>query len=297
MKMHFTISTALEFFVVALGITSSVNTFTYIMHVEDNLSTALTTSLVLGLALILGALAASRIDRRQEGGWFWLAIGVTAAFAVVSGGLQTALHYHHSANWLYSAGLGFVLPVVGEIGGAVLASTMKRIERERALREVSTAIEATIADNLGTALASFDPARIERHIDRTLNQLAVMAVNDVADRTRRIYQHPASVATIAEPDAIPAPSVADEHSPSADPAALDQSDRITQVNQQRSQKAAERRQQLLGIVQADFAGTPPDELNRSELARRLSTSARTIARDLQALAESGQLATPAGVTA
>ncbi|MBV7328391.1 hypothetical protein KFU94_09050 [Chloroflexi bacterium TSY] len=187
LKRNVTISTALESFVVLLGITSSVNTFAYIMHIEHSIPTAVTTSVVLGLALIISALAASRIDRRGYPGWFLLAIVITGAFAVVSGGLQTALHYYHSTNWLYSVGLGFVLPVVGEIGGPLVASAMKRIERERALREVSAQIEATIADNLSHALAAFDPARIEKHIDKTINSLAIAAVTDVSNRVRRYY--------------------------------------------------------------------------------------------------------------
>lgn len=145
-------------------------------------------AIALGSALVTLSIMLTHVSRDSDPHAFWWLLITGLLLAGISGALQMRVYETHLPRFPWAVMLGFGLPVVGEICLAfATAHYLRSRERER-YRSVSTTIENAVTDRLEAALAHFDPAVIEQHVQRTVNQLAKGAIDSVAEQSLQFYR-------------------------------------------------------------------------------------------------------------
>ncbi|MCA9749939.1 MAG: hypothetical protein KC414_12595 [Romboutsia sp.] len=157
----------------AVGSFSNVQSFFYIAHPSLLMSVAL--GLGLGSALIVMAHLLHSMDvKRKE---FYIALIITVALAILSGGIQAigyTGHLQYPFNWI----VGFSLPVLGELSLSIFYSVFifdkKRKEEEllTKAKDIDAIISRKNQELLTQAALEYDGETIKTLIKKSIYEVA-----------------------------------------------------------------------------------------------------------------------------
>ena len=234
-----------------------------------------TLGLAIGTALVILAHLLSEIDMRERKAFAGL-LTVTLILVTLSGLIQGSDYSHKLGSMGYL--LAFVLAATGEIVLPLAHSWHSEAMRRRMVNDAGQRVEEIAAQTLVDTMSGVDVTRAQRQAEKRIEQLVIAHVDSIV---RKLMPASPSMSDIpVAPDAA-------LHTPIADPVpAAQDAERIREVNRQRAADAAQRRSALLDLLRS-MDGMEAEALNRSELARQLGSSARTIGRDLDALESEG----------
>lgn len=186
MKLRFDVRLLIHTTMLAFAVASLGNVHSFFSSAGHPDEVAWSLAIALGSALVTLSIMLTEIDRDADTqAFFWL-LATALLLGAISGSLQMAVYQQHLA-WQWAVLLGFGIPLGGEVCLAFATSAyLKARERER-FRNMSGSIETAVADYLERALAAFDPAVIEQHVERTINRLTRLAMDSVAAQALRFY--------------------------------------------------------------------------------------------------------------
>jgi hypothetical protein len=225
--------------------------------------------MALGASLVIVSILLTHVDRETDPEAFAWLLRTGVVLGLVSGAVQSATYAQH-LHLFWALLLGFSVPLGGEVLLAFAVSAYSRARDRERFRNVSVTIESAVADQLENAIAGFDPTTIQKHVERTINSLAKLAVNSVAQKAASYY------ATDTQEDDS-------EYAESEKLSAETAQDRVTQMNDARKRKTEERRIELLNILRND------QDASTGMLANALNCSTNTVRSDKNALEERGLL--------
>lgn len=197
MKKHLTIEQATHALIMLFTATSCANVQAFLLGAGHDWTPALLLSIALGASLAIIALALTKIDHTTEPHTFGALLAVGLGLGLLSGALQASEYSKHlAAGW--AVGLGFGVPLLGEIGLSLASALFSRSQHRAELRSVNAKIEQAITANLDQAIADFDPTTIQKRIDKTLNRVALAAVGGVESNLMALYEAPGVQTVITE---------------------------------------------------------------------------------------------------
>lgn len=246
---------------------------------------ALAMAAALGTGLVIVSILLTNIDWRIDLTAFVSLAIAGLGLGALSGSLQMVEYSKHlPLHWAIVLGYGG--PLLGEVVLAVAVSMYDKAKDRERFRNVSISIEHAVADRLDVAIAEMEQAAIKRHVERTVNTLARLAVDSVATQAAQFY-------TRAEVDITPTPVQVDTD---VTPEPLNTGefnelleDGRNKANEQKRTKATQRQDTLLNILRTEYNGASADALNKTALGTRLGVTRQTVDRDLDALEAANRL--------
>lgn len=240
--------------------------------------------IALGAALVTVAIMLTHVDRQTDKEAFgWLAVS-GVVLGLISGSLQSAEYAKHlHIGWAIV--LGFGTPLGGEVMLAFAVSTYGRARERERFRNVSLTVEKAVADRLEDAIGDLNPDVIRKHVERTVNGLARLAVDSVAAQASRYYtvnQPLGNTSGDTEGNADTPDTVQEQRviTPSSDtkPSVSER------LQEGRRKKTEHRRGQLIEVIREHGPHTPI-----TDLADLLKVGRKTIYSDLEALESAGTI--------
>ena len=257
-----------------------------------------TLGLAIGTALVVLAHLLSEVDMRERKAFAGLLI-VTLILVALSGIIQ-GIAYSHTLGVMGYV-LAFTLAATGEIVLPLAHSWHREAQRRQAVHDAGTRVEELAAGTLVDVMAGVDVARAQRQAEKRIEQLVVAHVDSIVRKLMPDSPKTAAGARREAGEGVEQPThpVTQER---AENAIMDASEPLDIpidndvlgagrhiAHAQRQAKAERRRTDLLHILRTEFDGMDADQLNKTALGTRLETTRQTIARDLNALQESGLL--------
>ncbi|MEM7133678.1 MAG: HTH domain-containing protein [Chloroflexota bacterium] len=280
---HVSIERSVHAVMVVFALASIGNVSAFFISTHHHGIVAFFMALALGAGVATSAIMLTKIDMVKQRRRYIAVGGVTLTMVFVSGFVQTQNYIAHGLTMGVSAAMGFGIVFAGECLTAIGLSLYQAAERRRKIDEADSGLELKLAETFADTLDAVDTTKsaayIQRHLDRIVRHKAdemvaqYVPVAEPAPNPRGPQGD--QIPTNAEPDAV----MAAEMNPAKREASV----------QARRTNAESRRQVLLNMLSRDYDGSSVDELNKSELARQLGSSARTIQRDIEALREGGML--------
>lgn len=274
---------------IAFAVASLGNVRAFLMGGGHDEGVAWALGLALGTGLVVVSIMLSQIDRNTDSSAFNWLLGTGIVLGLVSGGVQAAEYAKH-LHIAWAIVLGFSVPLGGEVLLAVGVAFYERAKERERFRNTAATIERAVADRVENAIGTMEPTVIQKHVERTVNGLARLAVDSVATQAAQFY-----VKTDAKPYTPPheddvTPSKSTPVAPEMD-GTNGETDApgIEKANAARRTKAYIRQQEVLKILAEEYNGKPASELNKTEIGTRLDTTRQTIGRDIDDLIESGRL--------
>lgn len=284
-KKHFTIETLVHGIMVAFALASLGNVYEFLRSAGHPTEVAWAFSVAIGLSLVTISIMLTKTDRQAEPTAFaWLAVA-GSALGLLSGSLQMSTYSQHLTG-AWPVVLGFGGPICGEVLLAIASAEFSKARRRAEYRNVGERIEGAVSTFLVEATSTMDRGLIQKHVERTINQMARQAVDSVSSKALRYYdntpaQNEQPAASNLTPDAAKTPVVNNEQP--TDTNALDAGRQRANANKRKN--AAARQRALFAILRDEFNGVKSDELNKTELGERLGCTRQTVGNDLEALAD------------
>lgn len=144
-------------------------------------------AVALGSALVTLSIMLTHVDPAADRTAFGWLLATALLLGMISGALQQQVYRQH-LEWPWAVLLGYGIPLGGEVCLAFATSAYLKARGRERFRNVAGTVESAVADQLETALAAFDPALIQQHVEDTVNQLARQAIDSVAAQAMQFYQ-------------------------------------------------------------------------------------------------------------
>lgn len=171
MKAVFNFKGLVHLVMIAFAVASLGNVHAFLSSAGHPSEVAWALGIALGSALVIVAMMITHVDREVDPDAFWWLVATEIGLGLISGALQAAEYSKH-LHLAWSVILGFGIPLVGEVCLAFAASAYIRARSRERFRTVSVTIETAVADRLESAIDELDPQTINRHVAKTINQLA-----------------------------------------------------------------------------------------------------------------------------
>ncbi|MEM7134438.1 MAG: hypothetical protein AAF702_49690 [Chloroflexota bacterium] len=243
-------------------------------------------SVGLGLGLALSAIMASSIPTRQRGR-FTFAVVATLAIAAMSGGIQTAGYLAHGTGIAWALFYGFGIPIATEVLLAIDLTVKHDADKQQVLDNAEDILELRVSEAIAESLAELDVTKSKRYVERQVDIILRAKAQQLVAKMLPSDVESADIApTVEVAKAEQIPTNADLKP--AKPAEIDQAKRQASA-QARKANAEERRSSLLSLLSQEHLGASIDELNKSEIARQMGSSPRTVQRDIDQLRDDGML--------
>ena len=243
-----------------------------------------TLGIAIGTALVILAHLLSEIDMRERKAFAGL-LTVTLILVTLSGLIQGSEYSHKLGHMGYL--LAFVLAATGEIVLPLAHSWHSEAMRRRIVNDAGQRVEEIAAQTLVDTMSGVDVTRAQRQAEKRIEQLVIAHVDSIV---RKLM--PDTRGIEAQPEPTPTVALSANAEPGAPNADFDTGfgpHNLPEANRQRAADADQRRSALLDLLRS-MDGMEAEAVNRSELARQLGSSARTIGRDLEALEAEGAIA-------
>ena len=291
MKKHLNVKTAVHSVMLSFSAASLANVESVFAHLYTGvplLSWGLGVALGIGLVVLAALLSGMVWDWRDPR--FQVVAGATAALALLSGGIQAAAYSQHMTSKFAAIVVGLSLPVVGELLVALAVSAYTQAQRRQRMTDAQTQLSDGVRAQIGEAISAIDKSKIEAQVNRA----ATLVTRAIVDST--IEDMLADLRKNKDNDGVNLPSNDGENLTPA-PEITTNNDEINDIDgnfaermQDAKRKKSEVRQRnLLEILGSEFNGVSAEELNKTELGKRLGVTRQTVTNDLNALAESGDI--------
>ena len=211
-KKHLTNKTVVHLSMLAFAITSTLNIAGFFLATHHSLLVSASIGLALGAGLMAVSIYLSNQDpsHRQN---FSMLLAAAIFMALLSGQIQAMGYQLHKLDTFTAYLLGYAPPFVVEILLALSVSLAERSERERVQRDSKRFIKDSVAEAMTTAFRGVDASRIQKHIERQVDNVVRAYCDDamgemLADLQRgRPQPHTADgpTVTVERVDVPPAP--------------------------------------------------------------------------------------------
>ena len=255
------------------GLVSIQNIATYFVSAGHGVGAAWTLGTALGLALLTISIMLTHIDRQNDRAAFWWLLLCGTVLAGVSGGIQSAEYAKHLEQWA-AMGLGYLLPIAGEILLAVATASYVSAKKQQKLRLAATGANERIAECVADALSDVDVSKVRKYVERRIDGIVRAQIDVVAAELTPSL-------TPLSPTAAPSAETDDNQQFGPQNLPLAQEKRAVQVAKQ----SAERKEAVLALL--DEQGP----LGTSAIATALGIHRDTARKTCQQLRKEGTLKT------
>lgn len=132
----------------------------------------------LGGALVIMATLLSEMTWNTKNGQFRMVGFVTLALCLISGSIQSWAYSQHM-NSGAAIGLGFALPLVGELGLSFALSAYNKAMSNRRVEEAQNKLANGVRDLISQAVEAIDKDKVQAQIDKATGVIVRAVVNDV----------------------------------------------------------------------------------------------------------------------
>lgn len=178
MKYLFSARFATHLLMIAFAVASLGNIKDFFMTLHAGLQVAWGLGIALGGALVIMAALLSEMAWNPKDSRFRVVGGVTLALSLLSGSIQAWAYSQHMDGWA-AAGLGFSLPIVGELGLSFALSAYNKAMANRRVEEAQTKLADGVRDMISEAVEAIDRAKVQAQVDRATNVIVRAVVNNV----------------------------------------------------------------------------------------------------------------------
>lgn len=178
MKYLFSARFATHLLMIAFAVASLGNIKDFFMTLHAGLQVAWGLGIALGGALVIMAALLSEMAWNPKDSRFRVVGGVTLALSLLSGSIQAWAYSQHMDGWA-AAGLGFSLPIVGELGLSFALSAYNKAMANRRVEEAQTKLADGVRDMISAAVEAIDRAKVQAQVDRATNVIVRAVVNNV----------------------------------------------------------------------------------------------------------------------
>lgn len=285
MKIYFTSKNLVTGLAGVFALVSVQNVAHFFIELDHPWPASWTLGLAIGAALVILAHQLSEIDMREHRAFYGL-LTVTLILVTLSGLIQG----HEYAVKMGFAGyvLAFVLAATGEIVLPLAHSWTEEAKRRQAVNDAGQKVEEIAAETLIGVMTGVDTARAKKQAEKRIEGLVIAHVDSIVAKLMPTVDTPIthSMDAASVQSGYTTVNDAETSAPNADLNTAFGPDNLPAANEARSQSTEQRRAALLAMLRS-LGKLNTSDLNKSELARELGTSARTISRDLDALHDSG----------
>ncbi len=163
------------------GAVSVQNVATYFVSAGHSTNAAWTLGAALGLALLTIAVMLTHIDQGQDKAALWWLLTAGSVLALVSGGIQYAEYAKHLEPWA-AMGLGYGLPLGGEILLAFATSSYVSARKRQKIRTATEGTTERIAESVAEALSDVDVTKVRSYVERRIDSIVRAQVDVVASQ-------------------------------------------------------------------------------------------------------------------
>jgi len=160
----------------ALASLGNIKDFFMTLHAGDQVAWGV--GVALGGALVIMAALLSEMTWNTQDSRFRTVGGVTLALAVISGSIQAWAYSQHMNGWA-ATGLGFALPVVGELGLSFALSAYNKAMANRRVEEAQNKLANGVRDLIGQAVEAIDRNKVQAQVDKATNVIVRAVVDNV----------------------------------------------------------------------------------------------------------------------
>lgn len=273
---------------VACAVASYENIHGFFKALHDNELFAVGLGVAIGSALVMAAGLLSGMT------WNWgnprlrLIAIVTAALALLSGGVQAASYASHGLWWLWAGLLGLALPGIGELGIAIAVSAYEKEQKERRAAMADDEIEERINDAISYALGTIDISSAQRYVEEKAADILRHKMDEIV--SKRLGQNPLSMPVVTDTVSPTSDKMSQSATIDIDTVVIDKPANNTMSTPIDSDKkrlsAQDRRIDMLSIL-PEF--DTPSDIDYDKLATIYDVTARTIRRDIDELVSKDKL--------
>ena len=250
----------------------------FFIELHHPLIASWTLGLAIGTALVVLAHLLSEIDMRERKAFLGL-LTVTLVLVTLSGIIQGVSY----SNELGMVGyvLAFTLAATGEIVLPLAHSWHGEAKRRQAVNDAGQRVEEIAAETMIKVMSSTDTAKAQRQAEKRIEALIVAHVDATVTR---LMPSGSTTIPIDETTMKRSPRSAPEMSDTGTLSPLGVGAHVDDMTTVRSDKASDRRAEILDAVAGQDVGT-----FKHSMSDLYGVSVRTIERDLQALEINGQV--------
>lgn len=179
MKYLFSARFATHLLMIAFAVASLGNIKDFFMTLHAGFQVAWGLGVALGGALVIMAALLSEMTWNPRDARFRVVGGVTLSLALLSGSIQSWAYSKHDIGTLAAIGLGFSLPVIGELGLSFALSAYNKAMANRRVEEAQNKLANGVRDMISAAVESIDRAKVQAQVDRATNVIVRAVVDNV----------------------------------------------------------------------------------------------------------------------
>lgn len=292
MMQHLTIERTVHIVIATFALASVSNVSSFFIATDHHPIIALLMAIALGTAVATTAIMLTMIDMVKQRGRY-IAVGVMVLCLVgISGFVQMQSYLMHGLSMTVSAAMGFGIVFSGECLTAIALSLYQAAERRRKIDEADQGLELKLAQAFADTLDAVDTAKSAKYLQRHIDQIVRHKADQLVAQYIQLAEPFESLAL--EHPRSPHLQIGSNREYASDSEAMEAHLGAGQTMSRGhaispKRRTDQRRAQLLDVLKTHHTGVDVDKLNKSELARALGSSTRTIQRDIEVLRSTGAL--------